>query len=71
MRDTIHTLARRVVAAAAVAVLFGTAACSEGPTAPGATPVAKASASLAKQQKHTRAGQAGGKRRAGYNVVAD
>ena len=71
MRHEINTLARRVVAAAAVAVLLGTAACSEGPTAPSATSGARASSSLAKQQQETHATQARGKRRAGYNVVAD
>ena len=70
MRDTIHSLARRLVAAAAALVLIGTAACSEGVTAPHAAPAAKASTSLAKQQEN-RAVQAGGRRRAGYNVVAD
>ena len=71
MRDTIHTLARRAVAAAAVAALIGTAACSEGPTAPGVARAAKASPSVATQQTKPRAVQAGGKRRGGYNVVAD
>ena len=70
MRDIIHTLARRAVAAAAALVLIGTAACSESVTAPTAAPTAKASAGLAKQQEK-RAEQARGRRRAGYNVVAD
>ena len=57
---------RRALTALAVVAVAGATACGESPTAPGATPQARASSGKA-------AGKAvqAAKRRAGYNVVAD
>jgi hypothetical protein len=66
MTNHLPTLARRALAAAAVALVAGAAACGESPTAPGAPSRVRATTSVVKPQPH-----ASGAKRGGYNVVAD
>ena len=71
MRRLIQQHIRRALAVAAVAAAAGTTACAEGPTtAPLAPQSAAAKSSAPKISKGTPT-MAGGKRRGGYNVVAD
>ena len=67
MPDTIRTLARLALAAAATAVAVGATACGASPTAPANAPHASALSSAA----HQPGAKATAGRRGGYNVVAD
>ena len=67
MPNYLHSLARRALAAAAIALVAGAAACGESPTAPGGRPQLHAATSLVKPQPS----KGGSAKRGGYNVVAD
>ena len=71
MPNALPTLLRRALAALAVALIAGAAACGEAPTAAGPAPRARAASELAKKQQPGKATTARGGRRGGYNVVAD